>query len=136
MIAVPYRKAKQVLVLDGYLQSVESKLLSPVEVFARVFCCTWMRRLWTLQESRLAREVWFQFADGAVEVRAIWESLSQHFVAALRRSSFQSFALHRDEHRLPVRGKPVGRVSGRFRWREHPILAHCLEHQNCQRRHR
>ncbi|KAI4264663.1 MAG: hypothetical protein L6R42_000242 [Xanthoria sp. 1 TBL-2021] len=33
-----------------------------------------MRRLWTLQEGRLARRVWFQFADKAVDVRSVYEA--------------------------------------------------------------
>jgi hypothetical protein len=113
MMAAPYQKAKQVLVLDGYLQSVESKLLSPVEVFARIFCCTWMRRLWTLQESRLAKEVWFQFADGAVEVRAIWESLSQHFVAArFRVSRYIEMHIACQYEASPLDGCLAGFVNG------------------------
>jgi hypothetical protein len=37
----PYERAKHVLVLDSYLRSIDSKLLSPLEVFARLSCCSW-----------------------------------------------------------------------------------------------
>ncbi len=33
-----------------------------------------MRRLWTLQEGRLAKRLWFQFADKAVDVRGVFEA--------------------------------------------------------------
>ncbi|KAI4279694.1 MAG: hypothetical protein L6R38_004972 [Xanthoria sp. 2 TBL-2021] len=41
---------------------------------AQVSCSSWMRRLWTLQEGRLARRVWFQFADKAVDVKSVYEA--------------------------------------------------------------
>lgn len=79
----PYERAKHVLVLDSYLQSVESKLLSTLEIFARINCCSWMRRLWTLQEGKLGRSVWFQFADGAVELMQVAKDWSSSLVPSL-----------------------------------------------------
>ncbi|CAF9932896.1 MAG: hypothetical protein HETSPECPRED_008475 [Heterodermia speciosa] len=65
----PYEQASSVLVLDAHLRSLISKNLSPTELLAQVACSSWMRRLWTLQEGRLAKKVWFQFADMAVNVK-------------------------------------------------------------------
>lgn len=68
---IPYERADHVLVLDSHLRSLESSTLSPTELFAQVSCSSWMRRLWTLQEGRLAKKVWFQFADTAIDVHSI-----------------------------------------------------------------
>ncbi|KAL8988373.1 MAG: hypothetical protein Q9177_002543 [Variospora cf. flavescens] len=69
---VPYERADHVLVLDSHLRSLDSSKSSPTELFAQVSCSSWMRRLWTLQEGRLARKVWFQFADKAMDVQSIF----------------------------------------------------------------
>lgn len=39
-----------------------------------------MRRLWTLQEGRLAKRVWFQFADKAVDVQSIFAAIDHRRV--------------------------------------------------------
>ena len=74
---VPYERADHVLVLDSHLRSLESSELSCTEILAQVSCSSWMRRLWTLQDGRLAKRLWFQFADKAVDVRGVlkahWE---------------------------------------------------------------
>ena len=72
---VPYQQAKYVLVLDSHLRSLNSELLTPVEMFAQVSCSSWMRRLWTLQEGKLTKSVWFQFADKAVDVKSIFTTV-------------------------------------------------------------
>ena len=64
----PYQQAKHVLVLDSYLESTEYEGLQPLEIFARVQCCSWMQRLWTLQEGRLSSSVFFKFADQMVSL--------------------------------------------------------------------
>ena len=71
----PYERASSVLVLDAHLRSLASKSLSPTELLAQVACSSWMRRLWTLQEGRLAKKVWFQFADTAVNVREVFDNV-------------------------------------------------------------
>ena len=71
---VPYERADHVLVLDSHLRSLESSGLSCIELLAQVSCSSWMRRLWTLQEGRLAERLWFQFADKAVDVRGVFEA--------------------------------------------------------------
>ncbi|KAL8714496.1 MAG: hypothetical protein Q9225_006554 [Loekoesia sp. 1 TL-2023] len=74
---VPYERAKHVLILDSHLRSLDSRTLSPTEIFAQVSCSSWMRRLWTLQEGRLAKNVWFQFADEAIDVKSIFSKLDR-----------------------------------------------------------
>ncbi|KAL8962014.1 MAG: hypothetical protein Q9193_001517 [Seirophora villosa] len=72
---IPYERADQVLVLDSHLRSLQSSTLSPTELFAQVSCSSWMRRLWTLQEGKLAKKLWFQFADAAIDVQSIHHTL-------------------------------------------------------------
>jgi hypothetical protein len=43
----PYTDAAFVLVLDSYLYEQDSRELSAFEIWARVLCCSWSRRLWT-----------------------------------------------------------------------------------------
>ncbi|KAL9023447.1 MAG: hypothetical protein Q9196_007195 [Gyalolechia fulgens] len=73
---MPYERAKDVIVLDSHLRSLNSREMSPTELFAQVSCSSWMRRLWTLQEGRLAENVWFQFADEAINVKIVFEKLN------------------------------------------------------------
>jgi hypothetical protein len=56
-----------------------------LEVLARIFTSRWLRRVWTLQEGALAKQLWFQFADKALslgELKAtmekIWPNNPQH----------------------------------------------------------
>lgn len=70
----PYRFASRVLVLDAYLLDVQAAEIDTSEIFARILRSTWMQRLWTLQEGRLGREVYFQFADRAVSLREQFSS--------------------------------------------------------------
>ncbi|MCJ1411140.1 hypothetical protein MMC19_005228 [Ptychographa xylographoides] len=60
-----YRKAAKVLVLDRHLQQVGTHWL---EMRVQVLCSEWMKRLWTLQEGRLASDLYIQFRYQAVPV--------------------------------------------------------------------
>ena len=51
-LRMPYQLATCVLVLDSYLFSQDSSALLPIELLARILCCSWSRRLWTFQEAR------------------------------------------------------------------------------------
>lgn len=53
-LAATYRQARQVLVLDADLQPC-SRRCSRTELATRIVCSGWLRRLWTLQESRHIR---------------------------------------------------------------------------------
>jgi hypothetical protein len=59
-----YRGSESVLVLDAWLQrlSVQSGIADKV---AGLYMCTWLHRLWTVQESVLGDTLYVQFADGA-----------------------------------------------------------------------
>ncbi|KAL8998899.1 MAG: hypothetical protein Q9169_002118 [Polycauliona sp. 2 TL-2023] len=67
----PYTDASQVLVLDSSLRDVESSQLHPTEIWLRALTSGWMSRLWTLQEGALARNLWFQFSDTAVNLERV-----------------------------------------------------------------
>lgn len=83
-----YEQASSVLVLDASLQSYSTASMDTLEVLSRIFTCRWLRRVWTLQEGALAKDLWFQFADKAVSLaelkttmEAIWpDDLQQKFV--------------------------------------------------------
>jgi hypothetical protein len=50
-----YASAESVLVLDPELQKLSSASVDDMQLNARVSCCAWMTRCWTLQEARLAK---------------------------------------------------------------------------------
>ncbi|KAF2229319.1 hypothetical protein EV356DRAFT_390947 [Viridothelium virens] len=62
-----YEKADFVFVLDSELESI-NRPLSKLETAFRILTSNWMRRLWTLQEGYLARELWVQFKNEAFEL--------------------------------------------------------------------
>lgn len=62
-----YANADKVLVLDSYLESMNSQDMTDFEQALRIICTGWTRRLWTLQEGVLAKTIYFQFADAAVD---------------------------------------------------------------------
>lgn len=59
-----YAGAQASLVLDPELQQIAMKELSEEQLNIHVKCSAWMTRCWTLQEARLSREWYAQFADG------------------------------------------------------------------------
>jgi len=68
-----YEKATQVLVLDSQLQKTSAGALQSFsniafykETGTKILNSGWMRRLWTFQEGRLAKNLNYQFADQAV----------------------------------------------------------------------
>ena len=63
-----YQKAEKVLVLDAELEATDHREMDFTELLARIVCSGWTRRLWTLQEAFLARTLWIQFRDGAVNI--------------------------------------------------------------------
>lgn len=58
-----YSTASSVLVIDRHLQKVGTHWL---EMRLQLLCSEWMRRLWTLQEGRLASRLYIQFRYQAV----------------------------------------------------------------------
>jgi hypothetical protein len=69
-----YREAAKVLVLDSDLLQA-SQFSSQEEQMTRVFFCTWMRRLWTLEEGTLSRDrLEFQFRDGTISMKHLTQT--------------------------------------------------------------
>lgn len=60
-----YEQASAVLVVDRSLVRVGKHI---VERQVQLLCSDWMRRLWTLQEGRLASRLYIQFRDDAMAV--------------------------------------------------------------------
>lgn len=75
----PYQDAALVLVLDSYLYTQDTRDIDPLEMWARILCCSWSRRLWTFQEGRLAKpgRLWVQFKDKAMSIEDIWGGFDQ-----------------------------------------------------------
>ncbi|KUJ15055.1 uncharacterized protein LY89DRAFT_784082 [Mollisia scopiformis] len=71
----PYQDAKHVLVLDSYLYSQKVADMPALEAWARILICTWSRRLWTFQEARLAKDLWYQFEDVAVRMEDLFVAI-------------------------------------------------------------
>lgn len=93
-MAKTYERASCVLVLDQNLTSVNTKDLSNLEILMRVFRTTWMQRLWTLQEAKLARKVWFRFHNEAVSIEQVLDQLledSKSITQILLRRQFLPF---------------------------------------------
>lgn len=64
MMDLIYAGAESCLVLDPELQNIKIKELPEEQLNVHVQCSAWMSRCWTLQEARLSREWYAQFADG------------------------------------------------------------------------
>jgi hypothetical protein len=63
-----YWDADCILVLDSYLLDVDPHTVPEKEVWLRLLCCGWTRRLWTLQESALAKDIFLQLKDGFLNI--------------------------------------------------------------------
>lgn len=70
-----YRNACVVLILDAALMAYSHKQLDKIEIAFRLLYSTWMRRLWTLQESVLASKIYIQLADGSLDLESIRDVL-------------------------------------------------------------
>ncbi len=68
LMRVTYEKAEKVLVLDAGLEATNHTDFDFLEIFARVICSGWTRRLWTLQEAFFAQSLWIQFRDEAINM--------------------------------------------------------------------
>jgi hypothetical protein len=75
-----FRGAHTALVLDAELYDIPQHGVSGMEIATRIFCCGWMRRLWTFQEafvsnsseSPLRRDkLLIQFGDGTIGMTAL-----------------------------------------------------------------
>ncbi|KAK7049525.1 hypothetical protein VNI00_005556 [Paramarasmius palmivorus] len=83
LMAKTYKDAASVLVIDATIMSQchsQSRLWR--DNLFRIATSGWVRRVWTLQEGILARKLYFQFADGPVDVDERLESYMKDQVAA------------------------------------------------------
>ncbi|KAI0676869.1 hypothetical protein C8Q78DRAFT_50944 [Trametes maxima] len=67
-MARSYRDAAMVLVIDECIRTQCSENKTWEENLCRIKTSGWVRRIWTLQEGLLARELYFEFNDGLVDV--------------------------------------------------------------------
>ena len=72
-----YAEANKTLILDSTLYNYNSQGLSAAELQARYLTSGWMRRLWTLQESALAKDPWVQFRDGPLSLLTMFDRLKK-----------------------------------------------------------
>lgn len=68
LMAKTYEDAAKVLVLDEFIRTQCSVSQPWEENLFRMATSGWVRRVWTLQEGILARELYFEFAEGPVDI--------------------------------------------------------------------
>lgn len=71
-MASVYKRASKTIVLDASLLRYNAFKRPLQELAVKILSSTWMRRLWTLQESALATEILFILDDGNMAVPASW----------------------------------------------------------------
>ncbi|KAI9639989.1 hypothetical protein NHQ30_011548 [Ciborinia camelliae] len=114
MMALTYRKAAKVLVLDASIQTCASKDL-PEQKLLRVLVSGWMRRLWTLQEAVLASELVFRFMDASLSIHDLIPKMAELLQNPLLTSL--SSSIHRLTKRSNAHVFTLGDVSHSLRWR-------------------
>ncbi|KAI0674744.1 hypothetical protein C8Q78DRAFT_1075122 [Trametes maxima] len=68
LMASTYQDAEKVLVIDASIRATCSRSQSELETLIRIAASAWNKRVWTLQEGLLARELWFEFIEGPVNI--------------------------------------------------------------------
>ncbi|KAI0651211.1 hypothetical protein C8Q79DRAFT_922032 [Trametes meyenii] len=68
LMANTYRGAAKVLVIDQCIRAQCSARTLWTRNLLYIASSGWVRRVWTLQEGLLARELWFEFAEGPVNI--------------------------------------------------------------------
>ncbi|KAI0650024.1 hypothetical protein C8Q79DRAFT_941974, partial [Trametes meyenii] len=68
LMAKSYRDAAKVLVIEECIRTQCSLEKPWEENLLRIRTSGWLRRVWTLQEGLLARELYFEFKDGLVDI--------------------------------------------------------------------
>ncbi|KAI0694802.1 hypothetical protein C8Q76DRAFT_571050, partial [Earliella scabrosa] len=64
-----YQKADKVVVFDEGIRTLCARTTSHKEILFRIATSSWMRRVWTLQEALLAKELYFELSDGLLPLR-------------------------------------------------------------------
>ncbi|KAI0694792.1 hypothetical protein C8Q76DRAFT_634099, partial [Earliella scabrosa] len=70
-----YRRAAKVVVFDESIRTLCARTTSHKDIFFRIATSSWMRRVWTLQEALLARELYFELSDGLLPLRDLERTL-------------------------------------------------------------
>ncbi|MCJ1323578.1 hypothetical protein MMC10_000239 [Thelotrema lepadinum] len=65
---ITYKFADKVLVVDGDIRGQNDSQFTHNECIMRIGRSRWMRRLWTLQEGILAKNLYFRFANSAFDI--------------------------------------------------------------------
>lgn len=89
-----YEMASHVLVLDSSLRLYSAESFDHEELCSRVLSCSWMSRLWTLQEGVLARvgqRLWFQFQDEAVNSCVLEQNALRNLNSSVGRRGIASY---------------------------------------------
>ncbi|KAI0754568.1 hypothetical protein C8Q80DRAFT_375197 [Daedaleopsis nitida] len=79
LMAETYERAAAVVVFDAGIRAYCTSATAPRDVFMRITASSWMRRVWTLQEALLARELHFEFSDGLYIIDRLVDARSAAF---------------------------------------------------------
>lgn len=77
LMAQTYQGAEKVVVFDAGLRQLSVSSTPVQEVVVRIELSSWMRRIWTLQEGLLARELYFEFSDGIFALQSAIDGFDQ-----------------------------------------------------------
>ncbi|KAI9740438.1 MAG: hypothetical protein M1834_005018 [Cirrosporium novae-zelandiae] len=118
-----YANAHSVLVIDSAIMKLPVSI-SEEELFMRITCSGWIRRLWTFQEGFLAKCLLFLLHDGIADIMSRFRKLLEKGVdgTIIPRSTvaqegvrlFQSFLSHRSEGNTPM---GFGELWSALQWR-------------------
>ncbi|EXJ75541.1 uncharacterized protein A1O5_00047 [Cladophialophora psammophila CBS 110553] len=116
-----YAHAEIVVVLDHSLLEVETRHLTGLNILLRIASCGWTRRLWTYQEGVLAKKLFFQFADRAVdmdEVYSKWQESSNAIFYIGVRGAYKELRILLDSTEDDYVEKVLHRVSRPLQFRK------------------
>lgn len=95
-----YAGASQVLVLDQSLRKYQAARRTAPDVLAAILSSTWMTRSWTFQEGAIAREVYFQFNDVALDPVNEWSTTGERTRSSGRDITYNFPERWTEDHRF------------------------------------
>lgn len=117
-----YSEAYAVLVLDHGIMQIESSV-SPEELFMRIACSSWLRRLWTFQEGLMAKKLRFLLTDKIVNMRIVFDRMTKGStveypnVIALEASAFFRYMRSNWDWTDPDKRMTFGSLWEALQWR-------------------